>query len=367
MYSRRHASKTNKDESTISVFTISKLTTSTYISFLHFCLSDAPANDDDWKDMDWQGLHDFAAKQAITGVVFRGVERLGKGAGIAKEVLFNWFAESEQIKQRNTLLNAVTTAVTKRFANDGFRFCILKGQGNAMMYPDPATRNPGDIDVWLEGSRKDILSYVRSVSPNAPFQYHHVDYPPVKGVGIEVHFMPSFFSNPLQNRKMQAFFKEQADEQFRHFVQLPGCTGQVAVPTDAFNRVYQMTHIMRHLFDEGIGIRQLMDYYFLLKRGFTEEERQRTLKTLEHLGMTKFTSAVMYVLQQLFGMEDRLLLVKPDKHLGEVVLEEVFHTGMGFAKTVMRRLPHLMRYFPVETLSRPLFLAWYPLWKKRYE
>ena len=356
---------------------------SSFIAFLRFCLSDVPANDDDWRGMDWQGLHDFALKQAITGVVFRGVERLGKGAGIPKAILFNWFAESERLRQRNALLNTVTTEVAQRFADDGFRSCILKGQGNSLMYPDPSARTSGDIDVWLEGSRKDILRYVRSVSPHAPFQYHHVDYPPVKGIGVEVHFMPSFFSNPIQNRKMQAFFREQADEQFSHLVQLPECTGKVAVPTDGFNRVYQMTHIMRHLFDEGIGIRQLMDYYFLLKKGCTEEERQQTVATLQQLGMSRFAGAVMYVLQQLFGMEDGLLLVEPDKRLGEVVLDEVFHTGnfgrqedrfvsnpktgLGFAKTVMRRLPHLIRYFPVETMSRPLFLAWYPLWKKRYQ
>lgn len=332
--------------------------------------------------MDWQGLHDFAVKQAIEGMVFRGVERLGKDVGIPQELLYNWFAESEQIRWRNGVVNEVATELVQRFSRDGFRSCILKGQGNAMMYPDPLSRTSGDIDVWLEGNRKDILNYVRSILPNAPFQYHHVDLPPLKDVSIEVHFIPSFFSNPLQNKRMQTFFREQADAQFSHLVQLPGCEGHVAVPTDEFNLVYQMTHIMRHVFDEGIGIRQLMDYYFLLKKDIAEEVRRQAAGTLRRLGMERFASAVMYVLQHLFGMEDSLLLVEPNKRLGKVMLEEVSHTGnfgqhedrfsshpetgLGFATTVMHRLPRLIRYFPVETLSRPLFLAWYPFWKMRY-
>ncbi len=181
---------------------------------------------------------------------------------------------------------------------------------------------------------------------------------------------------------MQTFFSEQADAQFSHLVQLSGCDGSVAVPTDEFNLVYQMTHIMRHLFDEGIGVRQMMDYYFLLKKGVAEDVRMRAVETLHRLGMERFTKAVMYVLQHLFGIEDRFLLAEPDKRLGKVMLEEVSHTGnfgqhedrfsshpetgLGFATTVMHRLPRLIRYFPVETLSRPLFLAWYPFWKMRY-
>jgi hypothetical protein len=354
-----------------------------YFRFLRYCLEENPSGDFPCQGMDWQGLHDFAVKHAIVGVVFRGVERLGKDAGVPKELLFNWFAESGQIRQRNSLVNSVATELSQRFTRDGFRCCILKGQGNAMMYPDPSARTPGDIDVWLEGSRKDILAYVRSVSPNAPFQYHHVDFPKVRDVSIEVHFMPSFFSNPLQNRRMQAYFREHADAQFSHRVTLPGCTDSVAVPTDSFNRVYQMTHIMRHLFDEGIGIRQLVDYYYLLKKGLSDADRKETADALRMLKMEQFTSAIMYVLHELLGLEERHMLVAPDGRRGRAVLSEVLHTGnfgqyedrftsrsntgRGFAATVMRRLPFLVRQFPVETLSRPLFLAWYPIWKLRYK
>lgn len=356
-------------------------TTNNFLAFLRYTVAGDACPDDAWEGMDWEGLHAFAVKQALVGVLFRGLERLGSGAGVPRELVLRWYAESNQIRQRNALLDGVAAEVSRRFAADGFRSCVLKGQGNALMYPDPSARTPGDVDIWLEGSRREILAYVRRTWPEAPFQYHHVDYPPVRGVGIEVHFIPSFFSNPLQNRRMQAFFRAHADEQFTHRRELPG-GGVVAVPTDAFNRVYQLTHILRHLFDEGVGLRQLLDYYYLLRRGMTEEERRRTSGELRRLGMERFAGALMYVLRQLFALDDGLMVAEPDERLGRVVLGEVLHTGNfgqhedrfathggtggGFALTVMRRLPYLVRHFPAETLWRPLFLALYPIWKLRY-
>jgi len=356
--------------------------TEQYLHFLRYCVAEETLADEMWLDMDWEGLYDFSVKQAITGVVFSGIEQLGKEAGIPKKLLIRWYVESEQIRRRNSLLDQVAVEVYQKFVEDGFRSCILKGQGNARMYKDPGLRTPGDIDIWIEGSRKEILEYVRKSSPKAHFQYHHVDYPPVRGVKIEVHFIPSFFNNPIRNKRMQRFFKQHADEQFNHFCKLSG-EGLVSVPTDSFNCVYQLAHIMRHLLDEGIGLRQLLDYYYLLNNGMTEEDRLHAVESIQRLGMEKFAAAVMYVLQRLFGLEENLMLVFPDDRLGRVVLDEILHTGnfgqhedrfahhsntgRGFALTWMQRMPRLVRYFPAETLWRPLFLVWHFFWKMRHK
>ena len=357
---------------------------SRFFPFLRFCLHDEPCAVSIWDDMDWEGLHEFALQQALLGVVFDGVRKAGEyGARPPQGLLMRWYAESEQIRRRNVLVDEVCVEVSRRFAADGFRSCILKGQGNAAMYPNPRSRVSGDVDIWIEGGRRRVLDYVRLTSPGAPFQYHHVDYPPVRGVGVEVHFMPSFFCNPFQNRRMQSFFNKFADEQFSHLQPLPDGTGDVAVPTDAFNRIFQLTHIMRHLFDEGIGLRQLLDYYYLLRRGCTAAEKEETAKWIDYIGMTRFAGGLMYVLQQAFALEDEYLLVAPNERLGRAILGEVLHggnfghhedrfssssdTSLGYTVAVMRRLSYLFRYFPLDCLFRPLFLLWHPLWRRLYK
>ena len=58
---------------------------------------------------------------------------------------------------QNPVIAAETDAaihVSEWFRKKGFRTCILKGQGNAMMYPNPCSRTPGDFDIWVEGGDK---------------------------------------------------------------------------------------------------------------------------------------------------------------------------------------------------------------------
>ena len=53
------------------------------------------------------------------------------------------------------------------------------------------------------------------------------------------------------------------EEQFSHRVML-GEQGEIAIPTVEFNLIFQLTHIFSHLMNEGIGLRQLVDYYYVL-------------------------------------------------------------------------------------------------------
>ncbi len=66
----------------------------------------------------------------------------------------------------------------------------------------------------------------------------------------------------LYNRRLQHWFTRMAAEQFANEVTIGG--RPVAVPTPVFNAVYQLTHIYNHLFYEGIGLRQLLDYHYVM-------------------------------------------------------------------------------------------------------
>ena len=151
-------------------------------------------------------------------------------------------------------------------------------------------------------------------------------------------------------------------------------------PNNAFNRIYILVHIYRHLFAEGIGLKQLLDYYFVLQQGFTEVEREETLHTLRSLGMMRFTRAVMWVLQEVYGLPDRYLLTSPDEEEGRFLLSEIMLAGnfgqhderlqraegegtfrWGLRK-VMRNF-RFVRSYPSEVLWSPLFKVWHLFWR----
>ena len=198
------------------------------------------------------------------GILFDGIKKLpAEYVGMKKELLLQWMAESQMLEKANVRLNDAAIQVSEWFRKKGFRTCILKGQGNALMYPNPYSRTPGDIDIWVEGGDKRVISFARSISPHEKACYHHIEFPSYKGVEVEVHYRPSFLLCFWHNRKLQKYYERVKEEQFSHRVML-GKQGEIAIPTAEFNLIFQLTHIFSHLMNEGIGLRQLLDYYYVL-------------------------------------------------------------------------------------------------------
>ena len=235
-----------------------------FFDFLRFCIGSAKEIPGSLKEVDWKELYAIAKKQCLVGILFDGIKKLpAEYVGMKKELLLQWMAESQMLEKTNVRLNDAAILVSEWFRKKGFRTCILKGQGNALMYPNPYSRTPGDIDIWVEGGDKRVISFVRSISPHEKACYHHIEFPSYKGVEVEVHYRPSFLLCIWHNRKLQKYYERVKEEQFSHRVML-GEQGEIAIPTMEFNLIFQLTHIYAHLMNEGIGLRQLLDYYFVL-------------------------------------------------------------------------------------------------------
>ena len=235
-----------------------------FFDFLRFCIGSAKEIPDSLKEADWKELYAIAKKQCLVGVLFDGIKKLPvEHVEMEKELLLRWMAESQMLEKANVRLNDAAIHVSEWFRKKGFRTCILKGQGNALMYPNPYSRTPGDIDIWVEGEDKRVISFVRSISPHEKACYHHIEFPSYKGVEVEVHYRPSFLLCFWHNRKLQKYYERMKEEQFSHRVML-GEQGEIAIPTVEFNIIFQLTHIFSHLMNEGIGLRQLVDYYYVL-------------------------------------------------------------------------------------------------------
>ena len=235
-----------------------------FFDFLRFCIGSAKEIPDSLKEADWEELYAIAQKQCLVGVLFDGIKKLpAEHVGMKKELLLQWMAESQLLEKANVRLNDAAIHVSEWFRKKGFRTCILKGQGNALMYLNPYSRTPGDIDIWVEGGDKRVISFVRSISPHEKACYHHIEFPSYKGVEVEVHYRPSFLLCFWHDRKLQKYYDRVKEEQFSHRVML-GEQGEIAIPTVEFNLIFQLTHIFSHLMNEGIGLRQLVDYYFVL-------------------------------------------------------------------------------------------------------
>ena len=342
----------------------------------------------DIQGTEWKSIYELAKKQSLLGIVFDGIEKMGKGAKIDEDLLMEWMGKRKLIERRNQQLNEAVVKVSEYFRKKGFDSCILKGQGNALMYPNPLHRNPGDIDIWVSGNPADVIRFVHSIAPDEKASYHHIDFPAYKKIPVEVHYRPCYLHHFVHNARLQKFFCSAASEQFGHIVDTEN--GKFAVPTTSFNVVYQLVHIYNHLFQEGIGLRQILDYYFVIndfwkvKVGGASNSTSGCLSVgalrveLKHLGLWKFARAMMYVLHEVLGLSEDRMIVPMDENRGKFLLEEILASGnfgkyderYGFShgaighniQRLFRDL-RLVRYYPAEALGEPIFRTWHFFWR----
>ena len=348
--------------------------------------------------VDWQAIKALSDKQGLTAIVVDGIEEIPDTKRPPKELLLQWIGEAfKSYENRYKLYQRAIAELAGWYNTHGYKMMVMKGYVCSIDWPKPEHRPCGDIDIWVKrrknqsdkpkkivwGSRKDTVAYVKQrlrssgKSDQVEVVYHHIDMGEVDGVPVEVHFTPSWAYNPLFNRRIQKWYDDEFEKQCNNIG-----IGGFPSPTVSFNVIYQLMHIYRHLFIEGIGLRQLLDYYFVLRKFRDEslESKGESLKIIEHLGMKKFAGTVMWVLKTVFDMPAAYMLCPPNEKEGRHMLNEIMIAG-NFGTydnrikassadsrigSLIRRHAQTSRFFfsyPEEAICELPFRGWQYLWK----
>lgn len=359
---------------------------------------------------DWQRFYAFAKKQTLAGIVMDGISRLPKEVAPKLGLLRNWFIMSQNIRRQNMMVNVATAKIYNKVKAAGYDCCILKGQANAAMYANPAARTPGDVDMWVDASREEIRQLAQTLAKENgridEESYNHIALT-TNDISVELHYTPGFMANFTYNRRLQQWFRESIAEQCRNMIVLPDEAGEVAAPTAAFNAVYQLYHLYHHYFYEGVGLRQVVDYYYVMwnvecgmknssldnsssqaKPRTTQHSKLKTQNSLTRLGLWHFAGAMMYVLHEVLGLPEEKMIAPMDKKRGEMLLNDILcggnfghhderhawgrdtydgngfkHGALGHNLLRLHRDLRLLRYYPSEALSEPVFRLWHYYWR----
>ena len=340
----------------------------------------------------WQRLYHEARRQALLGVLYEAITRLPKAQMPPKSLLFQWYGVAEKIKEQNRQINAEAVRLGQWLQAQGMDYTVLKGQGIATLYPEPLLRNPGDIDVWvrpphyeqipLSERRYQLVEFSKQLGTIDNICYHHLHFPFSETVEVELHFTPTWKDNWLLNKRLQRYFTNLDLKQSQQLVDLPEGAGQIQIPSTDFNAFYVLLHIYHHLFGEGIGLRQLMDYYYVLHRDWDEATKKQIIQLLKEQHMLTFTGATMYVLKVVFGLDEAYFLVPANEKEGRFLLKEILLAGnfgqydsrikhsqqQNDLAKFLRSLQRLVKFawtYPWEVLSNPFFRIYHYFYRKR--
>lgn len=278
---------------------------------------------------DWQQMYLMSQRQAMIGVVYSVVEKLPKDQQPPLQIAMQWMRFAEAIRGMNQLHYDEAARLTKLFGDMGRSTAILKGQANARLYPDKSTRQPGDIDIWVEGGRDSVLALLDEagfdISGELATSYHHVHLPAnERGVVVEVHFRPSSGNfNPITNRRLQHWVEQEIQ-------QTTTVPEGFCVPSMRFALVMQLAHIQHHFLSGGIGLRQVCDYYLLLSHS-TADDRKAVADMLQRLGLRRSAGALMWLLGEVLHLDRGQMLCEADRFRGAWMLHKIMEDGnFGF-------------------------------------
>ena len=345
-------------------------------------------------DSDWEVLYDEAWKQSVAGICFAGIQKLPEAQRPPEDLYYQWLGDMLQIQQQNELLDQRTATVWRQLKEAGLDAVVLKGQGVAVMYDIKekkenvnlgTLRQSGDIDIWVKGGYQTVCDYVQRTAPTDDVAYHRFHYDVFEDTEVELHHRPTLMRNLLDDRKLARWYESFGAGSFV-YLEDKG----FAVPPLEFNRIFILTHIYRHFLFEGIGLRQVMDLYFVLKGRIEITETKENLlntdrtdgtdeeRVLMELRLTRFAEAMMWLLHTRFGLEEKYLMCGMHEKEGRFLQNEIMQTGnfgQGDERYQFKRFyklrhhiahgSHLLMHYPSEVLWTPIWLMYHKVWKWR--
>ena len=262
-----------------------------------------------------------------------------------------------------------------RIQDAGLHGSILKGQGIALLYDKDlrSLRQSGDIDVYANCGIRKALVFAKSLGlKDVEWDYKHLHLNLWDDIEVEMHYRVEVLLNLWKIRKLQKWFR------YNDALLFSDKNG-LTTPTTLFNVFYILLHIYRHFLYEGVGMRQIVDYYFVLKTINREKMNvSYSLEAVSKFGMERFAKGLMWVMQEAFGMPREWMLWEPDEKEGKYILEEVMaggnfghhderlqHRGGKWStvKQVCRHNWHLMRHYPADVIWAPVWFVWHKCWK----
>jgi hypothetical protein len=314
---------------------------------------------------EWEAIYLICELHNVLGVAFSGIQKLPEEQMPHSELFAKWQEDALKEKERREKVAEICRKAHESHERNGFSSCVLMPRFSKVRGEGLEVRDGGlevsvqseeisdesleilevrggdyrDIDIlcWSKekkDGKRTIVEYVN-------FQYvsstHHIKPKVVRhhvnlesgNIPLEVRFKSDYLNCPWYNNRFETWVREMID---RARPPESPCVGGLDELPDEFFVVYQLLHLYKKLFCEGIRLAHLVEYYYTL-REFRDKrvevcgERVELMHVTEHLGMKKFAGAVMYVLQTVFGMPDEYLICKPDARHGSFVLNMVTLAG----------------------------------------
>lgn len=262
---------------------------------------------------EWTAIYQMARKQTVHGILFDAIPLLSAEGRPPKNVVLQGVLETDRLERENQKQIQELTRLRAFFQEKGVPFRLQKGQSIAQHYVHGNHRVCGDFDLWFgNGKNVEIANQLIEALGIMVQRGNHEDaIYEWEGIDVEHHSDLIELSSPLLKKKLRQWEQEVYAQ-----------SGDDLLPVA--NLLLQITHILKHLLTEGIGLRQMCDFAVSLQAlDYDAEELKRKCKAY---GIYKWTQLLLAFVHEKLGLPaDKLpFAAKGD---ADYLLNEIWETG----------------------------------------
>ncbi len=217
-----------------------------------------------YEPIDYKEIYRLAQEQSVVGLVAAGLEHV-KDLNIPKEDALVFVGEALQLEQRNSSMNFFIEVLIEKLREADIYAILVKGQGVAQCYERPLWRTCGDVDLFLspenyEKAKSYLIPLASNVDDEDKVRKH-------QALTIETWVVELHGEMPCEiSRRADKGVGEVKKSIFEGGEVRSWMNGNTLVflPSPENDVIIVFTHILRHFFYGGIGLRQICDWCRLL-------------------------------------------------------------------------------------------------------
>lgn len=301
--------------------------------------------------IDFAAIYKLAEEQSVVGLVAAGLENV-VDIRVPKEEALAFVRSALLLEQHNVAMNTYIRILVGKLRVADIYTILVKGQGVAQCYERPLWRTPGDIDLFLSSSNyikaKDYLVPLADHVDNENQDEKHLGMI-INDWAVELHGTQS---TNISNR-IDGILNEIQKEVFYGGNVRSWMNGntQVFLPKADEDVIFVFTHILKHFYDGGIGLRQVCDWCRLLWT-YRESINKKLLENrIRSMGVMDEWNAFAALAVNKLGMPAEAMplysISTRWKRKANMVLSLIFESG-NFGQnrdySYKKRYPVVMRY-----------------------
>ena len=274
----------------------------------------------------WNIIYEMATSHRVAAIVYDGIQRVFHAYGDpfvevsdAKAIRRKWISIVDQIEKKNKNQIITIKNMGSLWTKDGCKVLLMKGQANALLYPFPEHRTPGDIDCYLYDNYERGCELAERVGAKVDVHWYKHAQISIGGEMFENH---KYFVTTRGGKKYRELNHELCvlldNVSYDKFLET-----DIVLPPVMFNALFLTYHALAHFLSEGLRLRQIIDWAMFLKVHSSNIDWTQLYSLCDKYRFTTFMNIMNAIAIEDFGVVVHDSRIQVNQHLKQKVIDSL--------------------------------------------